>query len=393
MVMAGLHFTGESPFAKVHLTGLVRDAEGQKMSKTRGNVLDPEELIDQYGADAVRFTLALLDAPGRDIPLDADRMAGYRAFGNKIWNATRFALGKVGSAARVRPDLPFAELALPERWILARLSETAAAVDAHLELFRFDQACDALYQFFWSDFCDWYIEMAKPGLDAGSARPQTGDVVLTVLDQALRLLHPVMPFLTEELWQRLPGHEAIHPETICLAAYPKADHSWALTEREKDQIRGLQRAVIAVRTDRAAQKLQPRTPATLHVRGHQSGNEPGLLAFLTEATTLPLLWSLSGVSEATSEPVPPGGANDHPHEGLVLTPVFARAEKRVDRGRVEAELAEVEAALERARTRLESPAFLAKAPEKVVDGARRSVEELAAKRESLARALESAEAR
>jgi valyl-tRNA synthetase len=157
-------------------------------------------------------------------------------------------------------------------------------------------------------------------------------------------------------------------------------------------MRGLQRAVIAVRTDRAAQKVQPRTPATLHVRGHQGDDEPGLLAFLTDATTRPLLWSLSGVSEATSEPVPPGGANDHPHEGLVLTPVFARAEKRVDRGRVEAELAEVEAALERARARLESPAFLAKAPEKVVDGARRSVEELAAKRESLARALETAEA-
>ncbi len=140
MVMMGLHFTGESPFAEVHLTGLVRDAEGVKMSKTKGNVLDPADLVDEYGADAVRFTLALLDSPGRDMPLDPERMAGYRAFGNKIWNATRFALSKVGEA-RIPKTIDFAALALPERWILSRLSVTAESVRVALEDFRFDLAC------------------------------------------------------------------------------------------------------------------------------------------------------------------------------------------------------------------------------------------------------------
>ncbi len=182
--MTGLHFTGASPFAKVHLTGLVRDAEGQKMSKTKGNVLDPVDLIDEYGADALRFTLALLDAPGRDIPLDPERIAGYRAFGNKLWNATRFALGRVGDG-RIQATIDPAGLALEERWILSRLSETAARVDAAFEAFRFDLACNELYQFFWSDFCDWYIELAKPALAGDAPRPRAGDVLLTVLDRAL----------------------------------------------------------------------------------------------------------------------------------------------------------------------------------------------------------------
>ena len=213
MVMMGLHFTGASPFARVHLTGLVRDAEGVKMSKTKGNVLDPEDLVQEYGADAVRFTLALLDSPGRDIPLDPERMAGYRAFGNKIWNATRFALSKVGDA-RIPETIDFAVLALPERWILSRLSATAEAVSRHLEEFRFDLACSASLPFFWSDFCDWYIEMAKPGCDPAGERLLVKEVLLLTLDRSLRLLHPAMPFLTEELWQKLPGHEAD----------PSADH-------------------------------------------------------------------------------------------------------------------------------------------------------------------------
>src|SRR6185295_4597914 len=229
MVMTSLHLTGEVPFRAVHLTGLVRDAEGVKMSKTKGNVLDPEELVGEFGADAVRFTLAALDSPGRDIPLNPDQMAGYRAFGNKIWNATRFALSRVGDEARISSDLDSKTLAAPERWILSRLSATAAEVNAKLEIFRFDEAANRLYHFFWGELCDWYIELAKPALlgeSGGASRPRVGDVLLTVLDRALRLLHPVMPFLTEELWQRLPGREAIHPETICLAPYPESMPAW-----------------------------------------------------------------------------------------------------------------------------------------------------------------------
>src|SRR5688500_4039638 len=215
MVMFGLHFTGAEPFRVVHLTGLVRDAEGQKMSKTKGNILDPEDLVKEYGADALRFTLAALDSPGRDIPVDRQRMAGYRAFGNKIWNATRFSLSRLEEAGgpdapvQVQAEIDPTGLAAPERWILSRLSATAEEVDHQLGIFRFDEACNRLYHFFWGDLCDWYIELVKPALGVGgaggaatgdgalAARPRAAEVLVTVLERSLRLLHPVMPHLTE----------------------------------------------------------------------------------------------------------------------------------------------------------------------------------------------------
>ncbi len=385
MVMTGLHFTGRAPFAKVHLTGLVRDAEGQKMSKTKGNVLDPEELIDQYGADAVRFTLALLDSPGRDIPLDADRMAGYRAFGNKIWNATRFALSRAGDA-RVRTELEVDGLGLPERWILARLAETAEQVTARLEEFRFDLACSELYHFFWSDFCDWYIEMAKPGLEPASARPEVGEVALTVLDRALRLLHPVMPFLTEELWQRLPGREAIHEETICLAPYPGPEPTWSLSPEDRESIELLRRTVAAVRNDRAELKVGPRVPADLFVEREEGGESSA--RYLAAPETAALLSALCGVARVRRETPPAAAANKHAMGNLVLTPVFASRAERADPERLRAQIAEVESALERARARLENPSFLEKAPAAVVAGARQAEEELSVRRARLREALE-----
>ncbi|MBV8200752.1 MAG: valine--tRNA ligase, partial [Acidobacteria bacterium] len=263
MVMLGLHFTGELPFAAVHLTGLVRDAEGVKMSKTRGNVLDPIELVEEYGADAVRFTLTSLDIPGRDVPLNREQIAGYRAFGNKIWNAARFALGRAGEA-RVQPALDPRGLAAPERWILSRLSRLAAEIDSRFDAFRFDEACNRLYHFFWGDLCDWYIELAKPALSGDSPRPRTGEVLLSVLDRSLRLLPPVMPFLTEEVWQRLPGHEAVHPESICLAPYPGREESWESAEVEAD-MEVLIHVVTRVRALRAEMGLPPKARLALYL--------------------------------------------------------------------------------------------------------------------------------
>jgi valyl-tRNA synthetase len=387
MVMTGLHFTGQVPFARVHLTGLVRDAEGQKMSKTKGNVLDPEELIGEYGADAMRFTLAQLDSPGRDIPLDAERMAGYRAFGNKIWNATRFALAKA-PGARVAEDLDPAGLELPERWILARVSDTAREVGEHLERFRFDLACTALYQFFWSDFCDWYIEMAKPGLDGETARPRTGDVLLTVLERALRLLHPVMPHLTEELWQRLPGHQTIHPDTICLAPYPQAETTWALSEQEAEHFELLREVVGRVRNDRTERSVSPKTNARLSVEGRDGDRTAAAANFLAAACQGPLLGSLSGVRGVEMGRGPAGSVR-HLVRGVHVAVIFDSAPQAgPDPEKARAELAEVEATLERVRARLANPGFTEKAPAAVVEGARRQLAELEARRARLAAAAE-----
>src|SRR3989441_6818266 len=167
MMMLGLHLMGDVPFRQVYITGLVRDAEGQKMSKTRGNVVDPLELVERHGADALRFTMAAMATPGSDLPLSQERMEGYRAFANKLWNASRFVLLNLGEAGegKAPPALPqHPSLQLADRWILSRLSRLAEAVEESLSVFRFDEAANALYQFLWHEYCDWYLEMAKPAL-------------------------------------------------------------------------------------------------------------------------------------------------------------------------------------------------------------------------------------
>ncbi len=392
MVMTGLHFTGASPFARVHLTGLVRDAEGVKMSKTKGNVLDPEELIEEYGADAVRFTLAQLDAPGRDIPLDPERMAGYRAFGNKIWNATRFALGKVGEA-RILTAIDSAGLSLPERWILSRLSETARSVGEHLEAFRFDLACFDLYQFFWSDFCDWYIEAAKPALSGEAPRPLVGEVLLTVLERALRLLHPVMPFLTEELWQKLPGHQAIHPETICLAPFPLPEPGWTLSPSEGEKMRLLQEIVGRVRNDRAERGLPPRAAAAVCVEGHVDGEQTAreVTSWLADRSLHSLLRNLAGVTGIDGRSASPAAAR-HLVRGVRIGITFETDSSRavLDVAAKRTELASLEVELERRRARLADAEFARKAPPKIVEGAERLVRELEERRERLLAALSAA---
>ena len=393
MVMMGLHFTGELPFSRVHLTGLVRDAEGRKMSKTKGNVLDPEVLVAEHGADAVRFTLAQLDAPGRDIPLDASRMAGYRAFGNKIWNATRFVLTKAPEG-RVRVDLDPERLELPERWILSRVDATAGSVNRHLGDFRFDLACHELYQFFWSDFCDWYIEMAKPGLDPATARPRVADVLVTVLERALRLLHPVMPHITEELWQRLAGHDSIQPHTICLAPYPEADDAWSLSPADQDSMQQTREFVTVVRNDRA-ERVATSPTGTRSYREAQASIEGKdetsrvFAEWLAGRSVFPLLRSLSGLSEVeVVEELPPLGTK-HRRWGVDFSIFFpAQGETALDPAKIERELGEVDGNLARVQNRLASRGFAEKAPAQVVAGARRQLAELAARRAALVAELE-----
>jgi valyl-tRNA synthetase len=403
MVMLGLHFTGEVPFAAVHLTGLVRDAEGVKMSKTRGNVLDPIELVDEYGADAVRFTLTSLDVPGRDIPLNREQLAGYRAFGNKIWNAARFALGRVGEA-EVQPALDPRGLAAPERWILSRLSRLAADVDARFGAFRFDEACNRLYHFFWGDLCDWYIELAKPALSGEAPRPRTGEVLLTVLDRSLRLLHPVMPFLTEEVWQRLPGHEAIHPATICLAPYPAREETWESAEVEAD-MEVLMHVVTRVRGLRSEMGLPPKARIALYLGAslareetpketpvEESGGEGGRrrARFLAEHELL--VRSLCRVESVAFGPPPAGAVRDLVDGVDVALAPEAGGLAAAERERLARELEKLAGEIERAERRLADAGFLAKAPPAVVAGGRQRLAELRERQQRIRASLEAGEA-
>ena len=383
MAMMGLHFGGDVPFRRVHLTGLVRDARGEKMSKTKGNVLDPLELVEEYGADAVRFTLCALDSPGRDIPLDPDRMAGYRAFGNKIWNATRFALSRIGDA-RVPERIELRGLETPERWILSRLSRTAGFVNDRFEAFRFDEACLRLYHFFWGDLCDWYIELAKPALLGESARPRAAEVLLYVLERSLRLLHPVMPHLTEELWHRLPGVESLGFPALALASYPAPEAAW-VDEALEARFETLKEVISRVRTVRAERGLDRRTPMTLFIEG--GGQEE--LSFVLEHRGL--VRSLAQLADVCQGAAPESATRDRV-AGVEIAIEVQAAESaplgKQERERLERELEKVVGDIQSAKSRLSNPQFVERAPADVVAGARTRLEELEQRRTVLAAQLQ-----
>jgi valyl-tRNA synthetase len=220
MMMMGLKFMDQVPFKDVYIHALVRDAQGQKMSKSKGNVIDPLHIIDEYGADAFRFTLTSFAAMGRDVKLSTDRIGGYRNFCNKLWNASRFTLMNLEGFDPSGINLEELDLSDADRWILTRLEEAIRQTDQALEGYKFNEAASTLYAFTWHNFCDWYIEMAKDDLygDDLQAKVRVQSVLFTVLEQLLRLLHPIMPFITEEIWQVLPGERPC--ASIMQAAYP-----------------------------------------------------------------------------------------------------------------------------------------------------------------------------
>ena len=229
MIMMGLRFMGEVPFRDVYIHALVRDAEGQKMSKSKGNVIDPLHVMEQYGTDALRFTLAAMASPGRDVKLAEERIEGYRNFTNKIWNAARFLLMHLDGE---RVDVPPPQRSFPDRWILSRLNAAIRTVTQELEEYRFDRASSAVYQFIWHEYCDKYIEMVKPALkDPDSEQAKTTRQTLAeTYETMMRLLHPFMPFISEEIWQTLP-HEGT---SIVRQPFPTARAEWESQEIEQE---------------------------------------------------------------------------------------------------------------------------------------------------------------
>jgi valyl-tRNA synthetase len=259
MMMMGLKFMGDVPFRDVYIHGLVRDERGEKYSKTRGNVVDPLDLIDRFGADALRFTLAALTMPGSDLKLSESRTEGYRHFANKIWNASRFALMNLETfkidkrAQKVSPK----EFSLPDRWIRGRLNQAIREVQKALKEYKFNEASYALYHFIWHEFCDWYLELTKLFLyKEGSKKRQTltKRTLLEVLDSILRLLHPFMPFITEEIWQQLPQRK--ENESIMIAEYPKPNKQFD-DEAVREEMALIIEVTNALRNIRGEMNLPP----------------------------------------------------------------------------------------------------------------------------------------
>ncbi|HEX6967490.1 MAG TPA: valine--tRNA ligase [Micromonosporaceae bacterium] len=350
MMMFGLYaMDGRQPFDVVALHGIVRDQHGKKMSKSLGNVVDPLDWIERFGADATRFTLARGANPGQDVPVSEEWCQGSRNFCNKLWNATRFALM---NGAHVDGDLPAVdELPTIDRWILSRLQQVTAEVDEHFEAFEFAKVCDALYHFAWDDVCDWYLELSKPVLAAGGRAGEIRRRVLGhVLDRLLRLLHPVLPFVTDELWTALTGGE-----TVMIAAWPTAAHELR-DEAAESEVAMLQRVVTEIRRFRADQGLRPAQRVAARLDG---------LADAGIGEHESLIRALARLDE--------GGADFRASATLAVAGGVAVAldtrgaiDVAAERARLEKDLAAVEKELAQARAKLANPAFVEKAPEPVV---------------------------
>jgi valyl-tRNA synthetase len=307
MAMLGIHFTGKVPFRAVYLHSLVRTGSGEKMSKSKGTGLDPVALNLQYGTDAMRFCLASMAAPGTDIVLSEDRLLGARAFVNKIWNAARFlfvnlekyeqtgaALEQL-AAPEVRAKAPYGvagRIPLADTWLFARLAETIEAANKALETYYFHEAAQQIYQFFWGDFCDWYIEWVKPELQSTNA--ECAEVawknLFAAFDAALRLLHPVMPFLTEELWHQLPQKQGA--KSIALDAYPVATENWKNAAALKE-FSFLQDVIKTLREIRSQMKLDPKKKVKAEFSSADAGLRASLIANLDAVLRLGILSELN----------------------------------------------------------------------------------------------------
>jgi valyl-tRNA synthetase len=370
MMMLGLEFMDDVPFHQVYIHGLVRDAHGQKMSKSKGNTVDPEELQLRYGTDAVRFTMAILAAPGNDIPLAHERMEGYRAFANKLWNATRFVLMRLGdkAASPWNDD----DLRRVDRWILSRTERAVAEVERAFLEYRFDRAADALYHFIWHQFCDWYIEFVKPDVqDANSDAPRVETVravMLHTVGTLLRLLHPMMPFITEELWEKLPGTEGF----IATADWPRARPELVDAQAEAD-VGLLQQLVVKTRNLRAESHIGPGERIELLVQpdGPETRklieSETALVAGLVRASTVEV------VDRLPQDRIAARGVID----GLQLAvPLEGVLDLDAERARLRKDLQKVATELATRERKLSNASFVERAPAEVVQKERRLLAEL-----------------
>ncbi|MBK5937577.1 valine--tRNA ligase [Halorhodospira halophila] len=408
MIMFGLHFMGDVPFREVYIHGLVRDPEGQKMSKSKGNVLDPLDIVDgidleslvakrtadmmqpqlaerieqmtrrhypegikAHGTDALRFTFASLATTGRDVVFDLGRVEGYRNFCNKLWNAARYVLmntegADCGSGGPV-------ELGAAERWVRSRLDRTVAEVRQAFADYRLDQAAQAIYEFTWDEYCDWYLELSKPALREGTEAQARGtrQTLIQVLEELLRLAHPLMPFITEAIWQRVAPVAGVTGETIMRQPYP-APLAERRDETAEAEIDWVQRVILGVRRIRGEMDISPSRPVPVLLRHAGDQDRARLAEHEGFVTTLARLESIR-ILEADEQP--PESALALAGEMEVLVPMAGLVDKDAELARLAKERARLEGEIERAEKKLGNESFVAKAPAEVVDKERAKLTE------------------
>ncbi|MEN8215793.1 MAG: valine--tRNA ligase [Pseudomonadota bacterium] len=413
MIMMGLKFMGDVPFREIYIHGLIRDADGQKMSKSKGNVLDPLDLIDSieletlvtkrttglmqpemapkiekatrkqypqgipaFGTDALRFTFAALASTGRDIRFDLGRIEGYRNFCNKLWNATRYVLISTQDSDLTEPKVA---LSLTDRWIISRLQQLEAQIHQHFKTYRFDLAANALYDFTWNEYCDWYLEFSKPVLQNASeaAQRNTQRTLVRVLEALLRLLHPFIPFITEELWQRVAPLAGKSGDTIMLQPYPQpqADKIDVQTEQEIDWVKQF---ILGVRRIRAEMDIAPSKPLPVLL---QNGTADDQQKWQTHNSIITRLARLDSVKWLNAEA--PESAMALVGEMQILIPLAGLINKKAELKRLNKETEKLRKELAKCTAKLENPKFTARAPAEIVEKERQRVADMSASLQQL----------
>jgi valyl-tRNA synthetase len=416
MIMMGLKFMGDVPFREVYIHGLVRDAHGDKMSKSKGNVLDPIDLIDGidleplvekrvkgmmqphlaekvakmtrkdfpdgipgFGTDALRFTFAALASRGRDIKFDLGRIEGYRNFCNKLWNASRYVLmnteGQDCGMNRGADAATTIALSAADRWVRSRLQGTVAAVDDAILSYRFDHAAQAIYDFTWNAFCDWYLELSKPVLTddraSDAAKRGTRRTLVQTLETLLRLAHPIMPFITEEIWQKVKPLTGVEGETIMRAPFPAADSGLIDSEAEAEMAWVMQ-FVLGVRRIKGEMNISPGKPLPVLL---QNVSDQDLKCLQTSRKYLDFLARTGSVTLLSTDEQAPESAIALVGDMKVLIPMAGLIDKDAELKRLGKAIGKLQADLERAQQKLDNPNFVNKAPAPVVEKERDKIAE------------------
>jgi valyl-tRNA synthetase len=385
MMMMGLHFMQKErpgapleevvPFHDVYIHALVRDASGAKMSKSKGNVIDPLALIDEYGADALRFTLAAMAAQGRDIKLSTQRVEGYRNFATKLWNAARFA--EMNGCATIAKFDPKAAKETLNRWIAHETARAAAEITEAIEAYRFNDAANAAYRFVWNIYCDWYLELAKPLLTGpdGAAKSETQAMVAWARDEILKLLQPFMPFITEELWAVTGKHDAL----LALNAWPAL--VGLVDEKAEGEIGWVIDLVTAIRSVRAEMNITAAIPLVLAGASAETKARAERWAEFIKR--------LARVSEISSAPAAPQGSVQLVVRGeTAALPLKGVIDIAAERARLTKEMQKADADIARVDAKLGNPNFMSRAPEEVVEEEKEKREEALARKAKIAEALE-----
>ncbi|HIP95457.1 MAG TPA: valine--tRNA ligase, partial [Leucothrix sp.] len=426
MIMFGLKFMdGKVPFKEVYMHGLVRDADGQKMSKSKGNVIDPLDVIDgislesllikrtsnmmqphladkiakstkkqfpdgipAYGTDALRFTFAAQASTGRDVRFDLHRIEGNRNFCNKIWNATRYVLMQTEDKDVGLDESLTVELSLADRWIQSLLQEVTTEVTEHFEQYRFDLAAKALYEFTWGEYCDWYLELSKPVLfsdgSSDAAKRGTRRTLVRVLETLLRLLHPIMPYITEEIWQTIKALTGKSAETIMLEPYPVADES-LIDNNTTDDLEWVKTFIIGIRKIRAEMDIPPSKPLPILL---QNWTESDKQNFENNAIFINSLAKIESAEWLKTEAEAPESATALCGKMNILIPLAGLIDKDAEMARLNKEIEKTQKGLGGLEDRLNNPSFTDKAPENVVNQVRQQAEEKKATLQQLEQQLE-----